>query len=94
MHECVCERKRGAERGKASSSTKHNIGKFVFHTAPLSGSKYISWEKKTFLRAIPREHFFFLLHMIYFEAAGGTQGSTGECEGAQSLLARQRKQEG
>lgn len=69
----VCERVRGAERGKASSNAEHNIGEFVFHTAPLSGVKYISWEKKTFLRAILQEHFP-LLHVIYTKATGAPCG--------------------
>lgn len=75
----MCEREGGRE-GKASSNTKHSAGKFVFHTAPLSGVKYISWEKTTVLRAIPREQFFFL-RVIYVEAAGALCDPTREGEG-------------
>lgn len=73
----VCGGDGGGERLRASSDTENNTGKFVFHTAPLSGVKYISWEKKTFLRAIPREHAF-LLRVIYVEAAGGTLQFLGD----------------
>lgn len=62
----VCE---GQGEGKASSHTTHSSVKFVFYTGPLSCVKYISWEKKTFLRATPGEHFP-LLRGIYAEAAG------------------------
>lgn len=90
----ACVRERGGQRGEKQAVAPSTTLESLFSTQPLYLVANISPGKRKHFSGQSLGNIFFLLHMIYFEAAGGTQGSTGECEGAQSLLGRQRKQEG
>lgn len=93
MTVCERERERRGQTGEKQAVTRSTTLESLFSTRPLYLMANISPGKRKHLSGQSLGNIFSLLHTIYVEASGGTQGSTGEHE-AQSLVGRRRTQGG